>query len=370
MRDISDLLRRAASIGAQQKANDEANKGMLSRSQERLVEAKNDTEARSRDNSGFGTGMFLGLALCGAEFASEFNDSSSQEAKDAAAAVASSFVSSFTGATDKTTKGGGTVSGYIRAVSLGANTERVRAVLQGRLLHWYGIIDTADDLEPAQAKAAKAQARRFVTVCGDAPMPDGSWPKGNDGVAKRPKHNGRPAASINGVDIPAGRGTDRKAQFAGALDLFDRFGDRVLNPDVIDAFLDNGGKFESSASMNPTVLAGKALESIEALNLAGGNTSADAGFLALCAAMLGRISREGLMASAAAPVAIVQAEPEAPTPEPEAESQAEPEVQATGEAAEAPVEAPTEGEGVVLGAPAAPATSGRGARPRRTARGG
>lgn len=300
MRDLTSLLASAASVGASMKAADDSAKARSADKKSAVGEARRDSEIASRETSGFGTGLFVGLSRVGALFAAEFNDPDSREARDAADACARSFMASFTGATDKTAKGG-TSAGYAKAIRLGTKTESVRYAMQYRLLHWYDRLDSADTLEPAEAKAAREEARRFTTVCGDAPLPNGDWPTDNKGQRKRPKFNGRPARTVRGINIPFGRGTDRKAQFAAMLEMFETHGDSAIQSDVLDAFLDNGGKFVDPNADSAESHAANALASVEKLCLAGGSTSADAAILSLAITVLNRISREGLAQSVAAP---------------------------------------------------------------------
>ena len=300
MRNIDSLLSTAATVGSAMKAEIEMLDKRNTIAKELRGEAKKTAELVERESSGFGAPTFKGLASLGADYAREFNDSDTQDARDAAAAVARVFLTNCTGASDKTLAGG-TLNGYASVVRLGPNAERARHALQSRILHWYSGLDSDVPDETATDKAERrAQAKRFITPCGTAPNADGSWPKDTKDNPVVPKFNGRPACHVRGIDIPFGRGTDRKAQFAAFAALFHTHGDIVLHHEVVDAFLDNGGKYAAQDNNTPQTHASKALESLEALNLAGGAASGDATFITLAIAVLARIAKEGLKASVAA----------------------------------------------------------------------
>lgn len=301
MRNIDSLLSVATSVGFATKAEIEMLDKRNTIAKELRGEAKKTADLVERETAGFGSPMFMGLASLGTDYAREFNDFDTQDARDAAAAVARVFLVSCTGASDKTLAGG-TINGYASAIRLGPNAERARCALQARILHYYAESDSDVPDESAQDKAArKANAKRYITPCGTAPNADGSWPEDAKGNPVLPKFNGRPATTVRGITIPFGRGTDRKAQFAAFAHLYHAHGDIVLHHEVVDAFLDNGGKYAAQDNNTPQAHASKALESLEALNLAGGAASGDATFITLAVAVLTRIAKDGLKASVAAP---------------------------------------------------------------------
>lgn len=185
-----------------------------------------------RASSGFGNPRFEALARIGAAYAAAFNGKPQEEA---ARLAAEKFVEAFTNATAKT-QAGGTASGYAVVISLGTAAEKVRATLDSRVKHWQRILDESPEAEGAEAKAERiAEARRYTEVpnCGNKDKPG--------------KHNGRPMRefSFKGSKkllIPAGLGSDRKAQLAAFARLYRDNGDVALLPEVVDAFLDNGGR--------------------------------------------------------------------------------------------------------------------------------
>lgn len=286
----------AAAIGSDFKAKADTFESAAKSRKEASATARDSVVKDDRSRGGFDTFMFQGLSRVAGAFGRLYNDPTSPEASAAAELAARSFTASFTGATDKTAKGG-TAAGYVHHILLGANGESVRNALQRRLDYWQESVDSETDPK-RKAEAAKLAAR-YTVVCGDAPLPDGSFPVDSKGVAKVPRHNGRPAATVNGVDIAAGRATDRKAQFAAMSRLYAMHGAAALSPEVVDAFLDNGGRFQ--AEVNVTALASQAQETLEKLLLAGGNISGDGSFLTVAVARLAAIAKNGLTPARVAP---------------------------------------------------------------------
>jgi len=297
---VAKLAANAAARGTAAKAQDKVNEDAA---KNRRAIAKDASESAAKDVralGGFATPMFVGLSATAGDLGQAVNDLSTSTAREYAEAMARSFSASYTGATSKTDKGG-TNSGYVTHILLGQNGERVRRALQDRLEYWWNWADSADD---KNRQERKADAAKYTVVCGDAPLADGSWPKGKDGVEKRPRHKGRPEATINGVFIPAKRGTDRKAMLADASALYHEYGEAFLDVHVLDAFLSNGGKYESDASI--ASLATTAMDAIsELLTKQQGNLTADAGYLTIAIGRLNRIAKEGFATSEVAPDNVV-----------------------------------------------------------------
>ncbi len=367
---MAALLASAASLGADYRAKSDA----LSSDMRKRADAAAYANARVEDDkfevSGFAALRYIGLAEMGRHLQAAFNQDC-QERRDAARGMADAFMSSMTGATAKTLNGG-KQAGYTRVISLGDNAERCRAALQGRLLHWRGVKASAAEIEDAKEKAeAIATANRYLVPCGDAPNADGSYPTDKDGKARTPKFNGRPAITIDGVSIPFGRGTDRDAQFAAFAALYGEHGDKVLRPEIVDAFLDNGGRFKPSGEKTVADLANEALAAIDGLLGVGGKESGDGAFLQLAGAIMARIAKEGLKGSATVSAANAAADSsdseESSTGGENPEHTANTDGSAADILADATANTPVpevEGPGVTLGGPA-PAS----VRPRRNRKG-
>jgi hypothetical protein len=256
--------------------------------------ARKVSDEIAQESSGFKTPLFVGLVSVANAFSQVFNDTTSQSAIDAANAASRSFMASATGSTEASLKGG-RVNGYADAIRLGNDATRVIDALQGRLNHWNRVLEGAKAIEDAAKRAIiVTQAKRYTLVCTSTPETDGSWPKSKNGEVTKPKFNGRPANHVNGVNIPAARGLPRDGQLAAFIALFKTYGDETLHPDVVDAFLDNGGRYVDPNADSPTALASQALEKVNALLLAGANASGDAASLSVLVSILDRIAREGL----------------------------------------------------------------------------
>jgi methylmalonyl-CoA mutase cobalamin-binding subunit len=354
---LEHLLSEAARIGTETRATIDAAKAIMDRAKIRAADTARDVADRDYEAKGFTAPRFNGLVQIAGLYGQAFNTIDSQDARDAAKAMASSFVQTFTGQTEKSA-GGGKSAGYTHVVTMGANAKRAQQALQQRLDYWRGEHDAIIDGEPPKdAAERKAKARRYLTTCGDAPdVEGGTTITSSKGEVKVPKFNGRPSVLVHGVQIAYGRGTDRDAQFAAFARLYAEHGDKVLVPDVVDAFLDNGGRFKADSEATLESAAGAALAAIDQIMAMGGASSGDAGFLTAAHTVIERIAKQGFKASQVA--APAQPEPEAPNeqaPNEQAPAESVEDVLAgvgTPPAETAP-EAPAEGEGVVLGAPSA-----------------
>lgn len=359
MSNLESLLAQAAHIGADTRVEIEAAKTLADKAKQRAADAKSDADDRAYEGSGFASPRYLGLVKVAGVWGANFN-AESQDSRDAQSAMAASFMASMTGQTDKSLNGGKR-AGYARVIGLGTNAERVRFALQARLDHWRSEHDSAPEGESAKdAAERKATARRYLTPCGDAPDVEGGHVITNSkGETKPPKFCGRPAKIVNGVEIKYGRGTDRDAQFAAFAALYAEHGDKVLARDVIDAFLDNGGRYK--ADSNPTVesVSGAILASLDELMALGGKSSGDAAMLMAAHAVIDRIRAQGFKDSQVAPVV------EAPVVE--APVVSEPEAEATSDVGDV-----LDGVGVVFGAsdvvPSQDGTTGEPAKPARPRR--
>lgn len=359
---LESLLASAASIGATTRTEIESAKAIADKAKQRAADARTASDDLVYAGSGFAAPRYNGLVQVASLWGSHFN-ADSQDSRDAQGAMATSFMASMTGQTDKSLNGGKR-AGYAAVIGMGANAKRAQQALQQRLDHWKREHDSTPEGESAKdAAERKATARRYLTPCGDAPDVEGGRSiTAKDGSAKAPKFNGRPARTVRGVSIAYGRGTDRDAQFAAFARLFAEYGDVVLLPDVVDAFLDNGGKFKADSEASIESSCGAALAAIDELMAMGGKASGDAAMLMAAHAVIERIRTQGFKASQVAPLAEVEvSEPE--VSEPEGEPEVGDVLAGVGTEPEAPAQAPegepAEGEGVALGAPAA------SKRPRR-----
>jgi hypothetical protein len=303
--DITALLSSAATIGRETKEEMASAKARLDSAKSHAAEAMADADDKERHAMGFGSPMFLGLGRVARAFSRvNFNDPDGQEATDAANAAARAFAASMTGATDDTLKGGGTLNAYAAVVRLGDHGANLIYTMQSRLMHWYELLDSAKSMDDASAKKATRElAQRYTSLIGRAPTESGEWPrKGGaaDGEPQKPTHNGRPARVAHGVPIGFAGAKDRKAMLADAARLFRSYGEAVFHPDVIDALLDNGGKYVAPEA-GPRELAAQALGKVQALLMAGGQESADAAILVHFTAVLSRIENEGFKSANIAP---------------------------------------------------------------------
>lgn len=364
---LESLLSQAAHIGANTRAEIEAAKASLDKAKQVSAAARDDVTSQDRAASGFASPRYKGLVEVAGWWGRSFNQDS-QDARDASAAMATSFMASMTGQTEKSLNGGKR-AGYARVIRTGSNAQRIQRALQNRLEYWQGIHDTAVEGENGKdAAERKAQARRYLTPCGDAPDVEGGdqiTDKNGKVSDRKPKFKGRPSVTINGVAIKYGRGTDRDAQFAAFSELFEAHGDVVLRPDVVDAFLDNGGKFESDKDSSLPGACASVLAGIDTIMSMGGQGSGDHAALMAFHAIVSRIKDEGFKGALVAPVEDSTPEVES-APEAPAQEASEPEdvLAGVGEAPEAPdapaQEASEPEAGVVLGG-----TGGVPKRPRR-----
>lgn len=385
---LEALLTSAAHIGANVKVEMDKAREALAKARDKRSEIDNEIAQADKDSAGldsksaaFDSPRFVGLAKIGADFTRLYNGRDSQDSRDAAVAAAQVFVTSFTGQTDKSAKGG-KGAGYAATIMLGSHAERLRFAMQQRLDHWRQQHDSTIEGESGgDAAARKAEARRYLTPCGDALMEDGSLPVDSKGVTKVPKFNGRPARVVNGISIPFGRGTNRDSQMAEASRLYAMHGDAVMMPEVLDALLDNGGRYKPEEDQSLSRLCADARTSLDKIMAAGGSASGDAAFLTALHSVLGRIMAEGfkdsVVAEAPAGTSVPDEAPRSPNvvKAGEEDSAFSPESDDLlgdlgGEpldAAQTPKEAAQDvaaepGEGVTLGAPVAATKRQRGPR--------
>ena len=343
------LLTSAAEIGRQMQVESEADAKYAKDASVRLGDAKAGARDAGRTLAGFATPMFRGLASLGGLLASDNTvgrDMDSPLAQSIAAGMAESFMSAFTGATDKT-KAGGTVTGYVATIRTGHAAERIRSGLQNRLEHWTAKLDSVDGLNDEDSKAIRETAKRYTVQPGPSLDSSGNWPTRNDKdgnpIPYAPKFLGRVACTINGIDLPHRGATDRKAMLAAAARLYASHGDAMLHPDVLDAILDNGGRYTPPADESVKGLASAAREAINKVLLAGANASADAAGLQIAAQLLGMIAENGLTESVVAPTVgtTIPSEPDESVDSNPIDSDVP-----------APDAAPTVGEPIALGKPA------------------
>ena len=292
---IESLLRRAAEIGSA--ARDEA--ARLSSSQKDAADAV--ATARGRESelealaSGFDAPRFVGLTEVAREWARHFNDPHSTDAVTASEAAARAFIATYTAQTEKSARGG-KKAGYARVIRLGIRAEAALAALAQRVAHWKRVHDSPVKGESAtEARDRKALAKRYYVVNSSSPTltATGEWPTDSDGAPVRPKYNGRPARTVRGVEISHCCATNRDSQLASFAELFERYGDVVLNDDVVDAFLDNGGRYVHDGEPTLASLCESACDLIDKLLAQGGSASGDAAFLMALHATIKRIATEG-----------------------------------------------------------------------------
>ena len=337
---LAKLMAGASALGTtwrQTSENDLSFGKTLSAGVERAKAEKADHEFSTSSTLGFGTAKFRGASAVAALLAQEFNDSNSPEFATAAGAVVGSFLAAFTNKTAKS-DGGGAPAGYVHFISLGNHAETIRVRLQNRLAHWNTLKATAEAMDKGdERKRLLDEANTYLQLRGDCPTESGEWPVGRDGVAKRPKHLGRPKATINGVFIKDSRGgTTREGQLAEIAAVARIKGVDAISDDVIDAFLSNGGKYRDAADESVGQKAQAAANMVQALVTEAGD-SPDAVLLATMLTVLSRIARDGFALSMAGrgdvhqgttlnPVnPLVAAAPEEAEPEEAEPEEAEPE---------------------------------------------
>lgn len=366
---FESLYVEAAKLGtAQSEAVKNAGLATARAKERKAAENERITEL-DREASGFRSPQFAGLASVANIFGDNFQDASVDGADKAAKGMARAFMETFTGRTEKSDKGGAS-SAMANLVSLGRKADTVLRSLQGRLDHWNRVYDSASESEsPAEAAEQREQANRYLKLADSASPAQVDAKTGKiTKPAKPAKYAGRPAVSLHGIDIPAGKGATRAGQVNQIVLAYMQHGDDVLRPDVLDAFLDNGGKVEKPQEGAESA-AGRAMAAItDLLEKHGGKESADAAYFLGILPVLDRISTQGLAAARPAmPThgAIPAAHPSAHTPlaedKPEASAvlalpEADAEEGAESTAETAPIDL-LSGDGTI---PAAPITSKRG----------
>lgn len=379
---LESLLASAASIGIKTRSEIESAKAIADKAKQRAADAKAQSDDRTFEGSGFASPRYNGLVEVAGLWGKYFN-ADSQDARDAQAAMATSFMSSMTGQTDKSLNGGKR-AGYASVIGMGANAARAQRALQQRLDHWRREHDSAPEGEsPKDAAERKAKARRHLSVYEGGPdVEGGTVCTAKDGSVKPPRFCGRPSGVFGGVPISFARGRDRDSQFAEFARLYAEHGDKVLLPEVVDAFLDNGGRFKADSEVTVESACGAALAAIDQIMSLGGKGSGDTASLMAAHFVIERIRTEGFKSSQVAaapepevgdgefPVDITFEPGLAAKLDAQIAAEQEPEVgdvlAGVGSEPEAPAQGasePAEGEGVALGAPAA------SKRPRRN-RGG
>ena len=319
MQALEALNSIAATIGREAMESTQAHDNKEKRLAESQAELSGESQALKRESSGFGSARFSGLARVGAAYSSfliqgKVNDNDGAQARDAAEAAARSFVASFTGQTDKSAKGG-KHAGYVTTIRLGDKAKTLTDALNRRVKYWEHAADSYKNdpaLSPAEKARMIAESDRFTKLAKLCPAVEGGNP---DIDGKRATHAGRPSRTINGVALTYKGATNRDSQIAEASRLFAQYGDSFLRDDVIDSFLDNGGKLEKIVTVEGE--AAKALALVEYLQANGGSRSQDSAFFQMAQMVLTRITREGFKDSIAAAF-----DAGAVTPQPEAESDA------------------------------------------------
>lgn len=259
--------------------------------------AQDAVRERDRGEVGFDKPRFVALARIGAAYGAAYlaNNSGPATGADAAAhSAASAFASAFTKAQNKTVQGGGVVAGFRAVINLGQNAERVRKALAERVSYWTRIYDEPKgESEDAQQYAKRRDdAARHMT------------PASCDGA--KPKHAGRPGGAIHGIVLEPGKGTNRTSQLAAAAILYAAHGDNFLHPEVLDAFLDNGGKVEAPKDSLESA-AGKAYDAlIVVADEWKGRLSGDGALLSMALAVLAKARDTGAFTPAVAAHTVYQ----------------------------------------------------------------
>jgi hypothetical protein len=290
---IEAFLARAASIGVEAKQAEAQSKAQVDSDARAAADARELARDSKRRASGFRRPMFRALSEVAAAFESSSNNFGAipETFKESVASrAAQTFAASYTGRTEKSAKGGVT-AGWTHVIFLGRHGRTLIEALADRVDHWQKIAD-----EPVTDEASAAlrdTALRYVTPAASCPAPDGRTEPG-----KPPKHNGRAPVTLTvmgkAVALPYRGATNRDAILAEAARLARTHGIEIAtHPFVIDAVLDNGGRWRKPEG-DVQGFAAEALSALDKILSMGGAESLDGASLMVMRDVVHRIAQQGL----------------------------------------------------------------------------
>lgn len=290
---VEAFLARAANIGANAKVLESEAKAQVDADAKAAADARDLLRDSKRRAAGFRRPAFRALGEVAAAFQSASNnlDSVPETFRESVASrAAQAFAASYTGRSEKSAKGG-VAAGWTHVIYLGSAGQTLINALAERVDHWQAIADLP--INDEGAAALRETALRYVTPAASCPAPDGRIEPG-----KLPKHNGRAAVTLTvdgkTVSLPARGATNRDAILAEAARLARTHGIEVAtHPFVLDAVLDNGGKWRKPEG-DAQALAADALSALDKLLSLGGAESLDGASLMVMRDVIHRIAQQGL----------------------------------------------------------------------------
>lgn len=282
-----------------------------------IVDAKAAALDGAESFKGFASPQFMGLRDVAKAFHKLVltnNAVQPDQIKALAAQAVAEFVAGYTDKTEASAKGG-TNNNMARFVSAGNYGVKLLDALHERREFWRQRLADAKAESPVDQEAAD-MANRFLQVARIAPLTQGGDLVFTDekGRVKHATHYGRPAKVITmpdgrKLDIEFGRGTTPLSIAASYARAFGEFGDMILDPsvrdEVIDSFLDNGGKVPKGDEPQDIIgLAARAADLVAKLAEAVDSDSPDAGMLQMMRQQLDRIASEGPASGDSAPLSL------------------------------------------------------------------
>ena len=173
------------------------------------------------------------------KFSGEFLSMPDEQRQRKANELARELWSNYTNRTEKS-ESGGALTNVEHMILCGSSARKIIEGLQSRIDYWRSMSQGAHDLTEDADQEGATKALRYLEVCGKAPKS----PNDQDGDFK---HYGRQATTVNGIPVSRRGATNRDSQVAEAARMFRDYGEPALAPEVLDAVLDNGGRYISNA---------------------------------------------------------------------------------------------------------------------------
>ncbi|MCX7685743.1 MAG: hypothetical protein N2Z67_10805 [Acetobacteraceae bacterium] len=243
----------------------------IAAAEEAARDRRDQAAAAARRAAGFSTPMFVAYRALAAALARASNHGPwAPETAPLAHALGARFEVEMTRRTKASARGGKTAA-MVTIIHGGQAAVAALDALQERIEYWQRVEASADSSE--EGRAARETARRYTQLPRRCPPVHGgpvSWAD-DQGRTVTATHYGRPPRTIHVgnvvVEIPYAGATDRHAQAASFLSLVKRHGSAVIDPRVIDAWLDNGGRVRAEDS--PGAALAKAAAAVRAAIEAG-----------------------------------------------------------------------------------------------------
>lgn len=173
------------------------------------------------------------------KFSGEFPNMPDEQRQRKANELARELWSNYTNRTEKSELGGG-LTNVEHMILCGSSARKIIEDLQSRIDYWRSMSQEERGLNEDADQEGATKALRYLEVCGKAPKN----PNDQDGDFK---HYGRQATMVNGIPISRRGATNRDSQVAEAARMFRDYGEAALAPEILDAVLDNGGRYISKA---------------------------------------------------------------------------------------------------------------------------